>query len=230
MTSAFDGLVKRQPRTTIADEVYEDIRRLLMTGAIPPGEKITLRGLAALTGTSPMPVRDAVRRLVTEGAFDLMPSRGLRVHKPSLFEFREVVKIRLALEGLATEEAVAHLTAKDIDRIAALVARYEAVGKAEPLDPVQVIDANRRLHFALYEASRMPVLVNMIETIWLKVSPIFSLSMSSKDRRADAWESFDHHRRLLVALERRDAAMARLAVVSDIQDAACYIEGSEKLA
>ena len=52
----------------MADKVYLDIKRLLLSGAIPPGEKVTLRGLAQGIGTSPMPVRDAVTRLVIEGA------------------------------------------------------------------------------------------------------------------------------------------------------------------
>ncbi|KAG1244152.1 hypothetical protein G6F65_021971 [Rhizopus arrhizus] len=82
--SILEGLLDKQERVTVADQIYQQTRQLLMSGAVPPGEKITLRGLAAALNTSPMPVREAVNKLVAEGALEMLPSRGLRVPKPSL--------------------------------------------------------------------------------------------------------------------------------------------------
>ena len=58
--SILEGLLDKQERITVADQIYQKTRQLLMSGAVPPGEKVTLRGLAAVLNTSPMPVREAV--------------------------------------------------------------------------------------------------------------------------------------------------------------------------
>ena len=71
--SILEGLLDKQERVTVADQIYQQTRQLLMSGAVPPGEKITLRGLAAALNTSPMPVREAVNKLVAEGALEMLP-------------------------------------------------------------------------------------------------------------------------------------------------------------
>ncbi|PLC50624.1 GntR family transcriptional regulator [Pollutimonas subterranea] len=229
MSSMLEGLLPRQERTTMADKVYLDIKRLLLSGSIPPGEKVTLRGLANVLGTSPMPVRDAVTRLVIEGALDMLPNRGLRVFKPKLRKFREIVKLRCCLEGFAAEEAVGHMDQQTITQIKGYVRKFDRLGRQKKLDMVAVIEANREIHFTLYAAAEMPMLETMIENIWTQIAPVFALSMSTKDRRSEKWESFDHHGQLLRALLARDGQAARDAVVADIRDAAAYIESIANL-
>ncbi|HWL29560.1 MAG TPA: GntR family transcriptional regulator [Burkholderiaceae bacterium] len=229
MSSTLKDLLPRQERTTMADKVYLDIKRLLLSGAIPPGEKVTLRGLAQGIGTSPMPVRDAVTRLVIEGALDMLPNRGLRVFKPKLRQFHEIVKLRCCLEGFATEEAVALIDKETVNHIERFIHKFERLGHQKKMDMAAVIEANRDIHFTLYAAAGMPMLQTMIENIWTQIAPLFALSMSTKDRRSEKWESFDHHGRLLDALVARDGQAARDAVVADICDAAAYIESIANL-
>ena len=171
-----------------------------------------------------MPVRDAVRRLVSERALEMLPNRTLRVPTPSLAQFREIVAIRCSLEGLAAETAAAQLPSAALAEINRAKDRYEAIARAEVVSTVEMVEANRKLHFALYRESGMPVLVSIIEGLWVQVAPVFSLSMSTKVREVESMESFHHHLRLAAALECRDAAAARDAVVADIQDAAHFIE------
>jgi DNA-binding GntR family transcriptional regulator len=67
--------VARIERRTLADRVYDDIKSMLIQGTAAPGERLTLRGMAEALGTSPMPVRDAVSRLVAESALEILPNR-----------------------------------------------------------------------------------------------------------------------------------------------------------
>lgn len=228
--SILEGLLDKQERITVADQIYQKTRQLLMSGAVPPGEKVTLRGLAAVLNTSPMPVREAVNKLVAEGALEMLPSRGLRVPKPSLPKFREIVRIRCCMEGFAAAEAAKIMTDATVARIRQYADEFDRLGHRPKIDTLKTIEANRNLHFTLYEAAGMPLLVGMIENIWLQIAPLFSLSMGSKDRKSESWESFSHHAALLGALERRDAEGARAAVVADISDAALYIEKTGNLA
>lgn len=224
MANEIEGRLGRYQRKSLADQVYLDLKKLLLSGTITPGEKITLRGLAESIGTSPMPVRDAVRRLVSERALEMLPNRTLCVPTPSLKQFREIVSIRCSLEGLATETAAKKLTPAALVAIHEAKDRYEALARAQIVSTEKMVEANRELHFSLYHESGMPVLVSMIEGLWVQVAPVFSLSMSAKVREVDSMESFHHHSRLVEALKGHDAKAARDAVVADIQDAAHFIE------
>ena len=61
-------------RQTLSDQVYGDLKELLQAGEMEPGQRFTLRGLAAAIGTSAMPVREAVTRLAAEQALKCCPT------------------------------------------------------------------------------------------------------------------------------------------------------------
>src|SRR5690606_40473855 len=107
-----------------------------------------------------------------------------------------------------------------------IAAQYECAVHQKQVDHAAVNETNRELHFLLYRASGMPMLVNMIANIWTQIAPVFALSMSVKERTIDDWESFRHHKRLIEALTDKDPDAARNAVVEDIRDAAEFIERS----
>jgi len=206
-------------RETLADRVYEDLKDLLLSGALPPGERLTLRRLAKALGTSPMPVRDATSRLVAEKALEVRPNRSILVPTPNRARLEEITTIRYALEGLAAGLAAERITAPELNAVAEHAQDFELFGRRLNPDVPAAIKANRLLHFTVYRASRMVSLVEMIESVWLRVGPFFTLSMSNKVRRLSDIEAFGHHRRLVAALRERNAEVARDAVVSDIRDA-----------
>ena len=228
--SILEGLLNKQERITVADQIYQKTRQLLMSGAVPPGEKVTLRGLAAVLNTSPMPVREAVNKQVAEGALEMLPTRGLRVPKPSLPKFREIVRIRCCVEGFAAAEATKIMTDATMARIRQYADEFDKLGHKPRIDTLKTIEANRNLHFTLYEAAGMPLLVSMIENIWLQIAPLFSLSMGSKDRKSESWESFSHHAALLdrIGAARRRGGARRHR--GGHPDAALYIEKTGNLA
>ena len=81
---------------TTADHVYTKLRMLLLTGALQPGQKLTLRALAEQFGTSVMPIREAVRRISAEGGLQTLANRTIRVSAPTAQQFAELVRIRCA--------------------------------------------------------------------------------------------------------------------------------------
>lgn len=219
MEFQLEGNVQRLKRETLGDRVYEDIKGLLLSGQMPPGQRLTLRQLANALGTSPMPVRDGVGRLVAERALEMLPNRSLVVPKPTRRQFTEIVAIRCELEGLAAARAADLMTPAKLETIKSLAAEFETHGKRARPDEVTAIQSNRKFHFAIYEAAAMPLLLDMIEKLWIQVGAFFALSMSNKMHRLKDIEAFEHHRELVAALERRDPAAARRAIADDIQDA-----------
>lgn len=216
-------LVTPLKRQTLSADVYEQLKELLMTGRMMPGEQISLRGTATALGVSVMPVREAVHRLAAEQALELTPNRALRVPRMTVSQFREITAIRINLEGLATERAGALLDDAGVARIAALNAQFaDEMARAVP-DGANLIALNKALHFAVYEGARMPMLMKMIEALWLRIGPILNYDLRSGSRRAGDGVAAAHHARLVDALRRHDGAAAREALRGDIEAAADFI-------
>ena len=210
-------------RHTLADEVYDRLRFQLMTGKLLPGQKLTLRAVADQFGTSMMPVRDAVRRLTAEGGLQMFPNRTIRVNSPSPEKFSEILKIRSSLEGLATEIACRQISDSNVEKVQVLVAQFEKEGQKPRPNPTILSRINRDLHFTVYRAAQQPLLLDMIESLWVQVAPALSLTMRYTTRGVSQWESFQHHARLAQSLKRRDPVKARQAIVADIRDAGAFI-------
>lgn len=237
--------VARISRDTLADRVYADLRELVLAGHFPPGEKLTLRGLAAALGTSPMPVRDAVGRLVSAKALEMLPNRTVQVSWPSRERFDEIVLIRSNLEGLAAELAATRRTAAELNAIKRLAAAFEEVADRQEAGSPRAIKANRRLHFTVYDAAGSPMLREMIGALWLQIGPLLALAVNDAlTSGANWWHSrpnevkaaggttasppYMHrwHRDLVAAIEAADGLAARRAIVGDIMDGAAKIAES----
>jgi DNA-binding GntR family transcriptional regulator len=202
-------------RVTLNDQVYLDLRRLIMSGRLRPGQPISIRAVAGLVNVSPMPVRGALMRLVTESALDMRPNRTFAVPVLDAKDFREIADLRATLEGLATERAVKLLAAKDI---AALKSINRKMFRGD-LETEQYLDLNREFHFTIYEAAAMPRLLRIVEGLWLQIGPLLNLLTSEAEMRFGK----ETHDAIVNAIAAGDAAGARKAIVRDILDAAKVI-------
>jgi DNA-binding GntR family transcriptional regulator len=90
---------------SLQQRVYENLRNSLIGGRFAPGKVLSLRRIAAANGVSPMPVREAVKRLISEGAIELLPNRTIAVPKLRRRDFMELTRVREMLEGHAAELA-----------------------------------------------------------------------------------------------------------------------------
>jgi DNA-binding GntR family transcriptional regulator len=209
--SAF-GLARLE-RETLHERAYGEVKKAIMGGAIAPGEPMTIRALAKALGTSVMPVREALRRLVAERALELLPNRSVTLPIMTAEKFDEIYRIRVALEGLMAETAARYITPDELKRMGRLndelVAKLNQGGK-------RYLVINQEFHFQLYQAARMPQAMSMVETLWLQIGP-FLRHVNSEAPKPDF---LDHHQAMLKALARRDGAKARAAIEADIGEAA----------
>jgi len=217
---------------TLGQRVYAGLRDYLMAGQLQPGQKLTLRELAAALNVSPMPVREAVRRLAAEGALEMLPNRRIRVPVVTKSRFRELLRIRIAIEGLAVEEATRRIRMDDVDRMEALNRVFAAEMQRRQADGVKLFRINKDIHFILYEAAGMPMLLPLIEGLWLQVGPVLHLSLRQRANAnargrnpAPNW-----HKRMILGLRKRDASAARRALVGDMTSAADQILAEGNLA
>ncbi len=207
-------MIKKVERDTLNERVYDELRRAIVSGRFTPGTTLTLRGLAAMVGTSEMPVRDAVRRLVVERALLSLPNRTVVVPTLSEAEFREICEIRLQLETLATRCATKHLQDKDIK---ALKTTLKAMAGAKT--HAQYLKLNQEFHFRIYAAAQRPLLFALIESIWMQTGPLLNVV----ELGAGKTEAKSHHSDVVDALSKGDADAAAEAIAADINGAAAFI-------
>jgi DNA-binding GntR family transcriptional regulator len=204
--------------------VAAELRERLISGALVPGEKLSLRTVAAQIGTSVQPVREAVARLVAEHAFEVLPNRAVRVPVLDVERFAELTTIRLAIEGLAAERAAglrSEAELAEMRRHEAAFARQQA--RASP-DLAAAIRANRALHFAVYHAAGLPSLLPIIEGLWLRIGPLINLDLRDGSGPLRMAKSVRCHARMVQGIAAGSGSRARAGLEADIEGAARHIE------
>jgi|SRR5471032_2669379 DNA-binding GntR family transcriptional regulator len=206
--------------TFLRTQVYDSLRDALTAGQFTPGQKLSFRFIAGTLGVSLTPVREAIRRLVAEGALEMRPGRSVRVPLMTQAKILELRDIRLALEGLATEKAASVVTRGEVARLRRIATELVAVRSRG--DTAADRRKIREFHFTLYGIARQPILLRAIEGLWLQTGPYMNLlypdyvaSPLGPERRL----------RIIAALQAHDAAAARHELEGDIGDALSYVAG-----
>src|SRR4051794_28356339 len=148
-------------RGSRVDVVTAALRQAVLDGRLRPGERISQEGLAEEYGTSRAPVREALRRLESEGLITLVPSSGAWVAKLAFDEYTEVYRIREWLEPPAMAASVPNLTDAQVGELGTLVESMEALS-----DDVEWLALDRRFHLLSYAGAPLPRLKRMIEGFW----------------------------------------------------------------
>ena len=210
-TDSTAAVTPARPDTAAAHErLYRSLRGRIMLGELPPGKALTLRGLAAEYHLSMTPVREAVRRLVAEGALSLSASG--RIATPELTDERieELASMRALLEPELAARALPRAHFALIDRLA--VMNGQIADAVERHDAVGYIRNNLDFHRTLYLRAQAPLMLAMLETIWLQLGP----TMRTLYGRVRRNEPPRHHRMILAALRAGDEPALRLAVRADV--------------
>ena len=206
------------PKDTLRDRVYEGLRETLLRGGFAPGEALTVRSLAAAFGTSPTPVREALQQLVAESALEAEPNRSYRVPRISRESFLEIRDMRAELEGLAAEKAALLIRPGEIRRLELAI---ERMAKAIALQDVKAyLAANQDFHFVVYTASRSPILLRTIRTLWMQIGPCLNMLFSDIELVEGLQ---DHHLGAVAAFRAGLAAEARAAIRADILASGSHI-------
>lgn len=206
------------PQITPTDEisverqVYQALRYALMSGAVRPGEALTSRSLSEAMGVSPTPVREALKRLDSDGALVSRNKSAFYVYEPDGADFTELYDIRLTLEGHATELAARRATPADIAMLRRLNDDYMAQMAQPVRDDRLLVELNFRFHFEVYRLSGSPILVELIEVLWLRIGP--TLVRYNPTSGGDVFRIY--HTEILEALERNDAKAAVEALRDDL--------------
>lgn len=216
--SRLDGNIPRRPARTetgpVSQRVYRTLSELLTTGGFQPGEGVSLRNLAKRLGTSAMPVREAVNRLIAEQALQMMPNRQVIVPRMTRRKYFELVRVRQLLEGMIAGDACDNMTDKLLRELSEDNKQLFQALTGQSI--AEILTRNKEFHFKLYRIARSEVLIPIIEGLWMQTGPFQALSLS---RQKPLWKG-SRHTALLKALRQRNRDSVAAAIRGDIGDVA----------
>lgn len=200
------------------EQVYQTIRAQILFGEMVPGQAVTIQGLTAALGAGMTPVREAIRRLISDGALIFQGNRRVSVPRLTQSDVAQLIYLRKTIEYQLTIQAATRLSD-------ARIARLESIDKAldraiETGDVAGYLVCNYEFHKALYDAAEAPILASVADRLWLRFGP----SLRVVCGRFGTQSLPDRHKELLAALQARDAEAAGRAVVGDVE------QGMEQIA
>lgn len=198
-------------RGHVHERVLSYMRQGLMVGAFLPGQVMSLRKLAASLGTSPMPVREVLSRLVAATALEETKGGSVRVPRLSPRKLADLFGVREVIEGMAAELAGKNANPELVKELVAINEHLHAA--IEKRDIHGCLVQNQKFHFRLYEAAGSEVLMPLIESLWLQCGPTMYLSLLIPSMPWDA----SAHEHILTALRQNSAAGARKGIASDVR-------------
>ncbi len=199
-----------EPTSVAHDRIYRKLRLRIMHGELPPGHALTLRGVARQFDVSMTPAREAMRRLVAEGALTMTASGRVATPELSNERIEELAAVRALLEPELASRALPRAHIALIDRLQAIngvLAQVIAKG-----DAIGYIRTNLEFHRTLYLRAQAPAMLAIAETVWLQLGP----TMRHLYGRLQRTEVPQHHRAIVAALRAGDEPGLRLAVRTDV--------------
>jgi DNA-binding GntR family transcriptional regulator len=183
--------------TSKADMVTALLRQMILSGELPGSQVLHQRDIAGQFGVSQTPVREALRRLESEGLVVGDTHRGVVVAEARGGSVEENAQIRAALESLSARLAAASITKEQLASLEQL--NQQMVDAADDMSVYAAL--NRQFHFAIYESANSPLLLSLMRLLWRSMP---NGPLVRRDRR----ESARQHDEILIALRNHDGEAA----------------------
>ncbi|MEM1235569.1 MAG: GntR family transcriptional regulator [Pseudomonadota bacterium] len=186
--------------------VYEDLRNRIVTGTIPPGSKLKVESLKATLDTGASPIREALSLLTSDQLVERLDQRGFRAAEVSADHFREILKLRCALEEIALRESIS-LAESDWEEELVLV--HHRMVRTPKDDPVFETH-HKAFHMALLSACASPILLRFCDQLYdLNIRYRYLAGSAKSYPKRDV--SKEHEDIMAAAVDRdADAAVSKL--------------------
>ena len=207
-------------RESLQERVYQELVRSLMYGVFSAGQVLRMQALADTLDVSIMPIREALARLVSDQALEMMPNRSTRVPLITVERLEDLASVRCLVEGELVRLATARIDEATLEQLRAQTAACEKAFE-KPLDDAQATytsELNYQFHFTIYAMAGSEVLLPIVRSLWMQSGPYVRASALIYGRKP-SHTAVHHHWALIEALAARDAEAAVSALHSDITQA-----------
>ncbi len=210
---------------TASHRIADALRAAILDGGYQPGERIRQEDVAARSGASRIPVREALRLLEAEGLVTLVANSGAWVARLTLAECAELYQIRERLEPLLLRASLPGLDGAALGRMADLAAAMESLAG----DVDAFLRADREFHLASYAAAAPGETTQVIGRMWNRTQHYRREFTRLASRRASLDATHLEHRLLLDCLRRDDADDAERVLVMHIRRTRLELSGHPEI-
>lgn len=217
-----DQQEKRVRRETLGAQVYHLLRDRILRGEIAGGSRLIQGPLSEEIGTSRIPVRDALKRLESDGLVKCDETGRYSVVQFSTEDAEEVYAIRRRLEPFAVELAARAMTSEAMGEIKSLFNELNKAARRRQLE--KYIEINTSFHMAIYEASGMVRLVRIIRGLYSGVPSLTPIVLEGRIVRSQ-----EEHAEIVDRLTARDGAGAARAMDRHIENALAELQKSKRV-
>nr|WP_232825400.1 GntR family transcriptional regulator [Albibacillus kandeliae] len=218
MKKAADTDGETRPASPIHEQVYQELRGRILFGELAPGQPVTIQGLVEALGVGMTPVREAIRRLTSDGALVFLGNRRVIVPTLTMDDLEQLVFIRKTIETELTRRATRRITPEVLAELNQIDTELDgAIAKG---NVVGYLALNYRFHTRIYEHAKAPIMAEQADRLWLRSGPPLRVVCG----RFGTQNLPDRHKDILDALERQDEAAAARAMGQDID------QGMEQIA
>jgi DNA-binding GntR family transcriptional regulator len=198
MNAETDDVIQR---VSVVDSVTERLRHALLSGGIRPGERIKVAELERQFGVSHIPIREAVRRLETEGLIVALPQRAAVAAGVDLVDLAGLYDLRRIVECSVIRRSVESMTDQEVDTVRAALAALESV--SEDHDAPRFWELHREFHWALLEPGANAWVQRVLDQVWTASQRYVRLFVS-----ATVQDAMRDHRALATCCRKRAGARA----------------------
>jgi DNA-binding GntR family transcriptional regulator len=191
--------------TSLSQQAYQQIRRLIIEGGIGVDELLSERGLSERLGLGRTPVREALKDLERDHLVSVIPGRGAMVRQLTFQEVREIYEVRLGIEGIACYLAAERGPAPSLLKFAAVFEEHLADSS---VDSSHIQEAGWHFHDAIFSAARNGQLSRLYAGVRDQIGLTLRITRDHYDTvriRATITEHLD----ILAAIKARDPDLAQ---------------------
>ncbi len=207
---AFDTKSETEKRPA-HEQVYQTLKSQIMFGELVPGQPVTIQGLTDSLGVGMTPVREAIRRLISDGALVFQGNRRVSVPLLTSGDVEQMIFARISIESELSKRATANMSNADIDNLERIDRRLDRT--IADGDVSGYLHLNHTFHETLYSFADAPILRDLAERLWLRFGP----SLRVVCGRFGTQSLPDRHKDIITALRAKDAQMVAKATAQDIE-------------
>ncbi|WP_272002246.1 GntR family transcriptional regulator [Roseovarius sp. ZX-A-9] len=168
-TADFSPKASTEMRLPAHELIYRRLRDMVLYGDLTPGQAVTIQGLTAQLDAGMTPVREAIRRLISQGALEFRGNRRVSVPKLNAANISEIIQARRWLEPHLTRRAAERAGPADLARLTEIDTALD--GAIFRGDLRAYLELNHRFHSYLYDMAASPILTEMAQGLWLRFGP-----------------------------------------------------------
>lgn len=198
---------------SLVDRVTDELHRAILNGDISPGSAVSIVDLCAQFAVSHIPVREALRRLESEGLLSLRPGRSALVASLSVEDLSGIYRLRKLIEGDLAERVAGHMSAETLADTEEALAEYSVIER----EPAVLAAAHHAFHGAMLADVAGTADLRVLTTLWKSSDRYLHLLINDLDSGPEATsDRIGEHQALLDLAQKEDGAALRKAWVAHL--------------